>query len=142
MQTWLQDIHPDECEELLARSVLGRIGVVLRGRPQIYPVNHAYDWDAHAVVFPTGDGSKLRGAVEWPWVAYEVDGMSGDGQEGWSVMVVGRAEEVVDPQEVARFAPRRTVLWGAGHGTYWLRIVPSRVTGRRISAVADPRERV
>jgi uncharacterized protein len=84
---------------------------------------------------PTKAGTKLRAALDWPWVAFEVDGLDPDGGGGWSVLVVGRAEEVTDSDLVARAAAARQVLWAAGRGTHWIRIVPWEVAGRRISAV-------
>lgn len=133
-QTLLIEIPAEECAEHLASSELGRLGVVASGRPEIFPVNHVYDRESRCVVFPTKSGTKLFAALDWPWVAFEVDGLEPDG-DGWSVLVVGRAEEVTDPSEIARIAPTRRVLWAAGSGTRWVRIVPSKVTGRQISAV-------
>jgi uncharacterized protein len=109
--------------------------VIVDGRPQIFPVNHVYDRPSGCVVFPTRAGTKLHGALDWPWVAFEVDGLDRDGGGGWSVLVAGRAEEVTDPDLIDRAATAREALWGAGHGTHWVRIVPSEVSGRRISAV-------
>jgi nitroimidazol reductase NimA-like FMN-containing flavoprotein (pyridoxamine 5'-phosphate oxidase superfamily) len=135
VQTWLIDISTDECTQLLAATNLGRLGVVTGGRPEIFPVNHVYDRQSGCVVFPTKTGTKLHAALDWPWVAFEVDGLDPDGQGGWSVLVVGRAEELTDAAEIERIAPARRVLWGAGSGSHWVRVVPSTMTGRRISAV-------
>ncbi len=135
VQTWLINISPEECADLLASSELGRLGVVVEGRPQIFPVNHVYDRPSGCVLFPTRAGTKVHAALDWPWVAFEVDGLEPDGDGGWSVLVVGRAELVEDPGDVARAAQARRVLWAAGRGTRWLRIVPTTMTGRRISAV-------
>lgn len=136
VQKWLVEIPPAECEELLASSSLGRVGVVVQGRPEVFPVNHLYDPQTGSVTFSTMPGTKLHGALEWPWVAYEVDGVEADGAGGWSVMVVGRAEEITDPAEIGELAAeRRVALWATGEGARWLRIVPTKVTGRRIRAV-------
>ncbi|MGH8836177.1 MAG: pyridoxamine 5'-phosphate oxidase family protein [Actinomycetes bacterium] len=54
---------------------------------------------------------------------------------GWSVLVVGTAEEITDPDEIRTLTGRRHVLWVADRSAHWLRIVPATVTGRRISAV-------
>ena len=135
VQTWLIDIPANECADLLSTAGLGRLGVIVNGRPQIFPVNHVYDRPSGCVVFPTKAGTKLDAALDWPWVAFEVDGLDPDGGGGWSVLVVGRAEEVTDSDLVARAAAARQVLWAAGRGTHWIRIVPSEVSGRRISAV-------
>ena len=136
VQTWLQELDPGECSLLLRSSILGRIAVVVEGRPEIFPVNHVYDVEAGTVVFPTNARTKLHGALGWPWVGFEVDGVAPDGRSGWSVLVVGQAEEITDPQLIRRVASQRRVLWAVGPTTHWLRIVPARVTGRRISAVS------
>ena len=134
VRTWHVDIPIQECRERLAGTVLGRLGVVVDGRPEIFPVNHVFDAKDDSVAFPTNDGTKLHAALNWPWVAFEVDGIEpGDGG-GWSVVVVGTAEEVVDTAEVERLAGERTVLWAAGKSKRWIRIVPTKVTGRRIWA--------
>jgi hypothetical protein len=87
------------------------------------------------VVFPSHTGAKLHAALEWPGVAFEVDGGEDDERGAWSVLVVGRAEEVTDPAVIERCQCGRTVRWAAGAGTQWLRVVPSKITGRRIRAV-------
>ncbi len=136
IHTWRIEIPPEECEELLAGAALGRLGVVVDGRPEIFPVNHVYDTSTGSIAFPTNERTKWRAALEWPWVAFEVDGMDADRTSGWSVAVVGRAEEITDRTEIARVSQRRTLACTGGHGprTHWLRIVPSKMTGWRITA--------
>ena len=53
VQTLYIDIARTECEDLLAAATLGRLGVVVDGRPEIFPVNHVYDRESGCVVFPT-----------------------------------------------------------------------------------------
>ena len=72
--TFLVDIPPEACADLLEGATLGRLGVIVDGRPEIFPVNHVYDRPSGHVVFPTNDGTKLHAALDWPWVAFEVDG--------------------------------------------------------------------
>lgn len=130
--TWLIDIGAEQCDGLLANATLGRLAVIVDGRPEIFPVNHVFDPEQRCVAFPTNAGTKLHGALGWPWVAFEVDGLEEDG--GWSVLVVGRAEEVTDPDEIQRLSALRHVLWRSGEAVHWLRIVPAKTTGRRITA--------
>src|SRR5690606_31857121 len=115
----------------LASAPMGRLGVIIDGRPEIFPVSHVFDLEHRCVAFPTNDGTKLHGALNWPWVAFEADELERDG--GWSVLVVGQAEEVTDPAEIERLSALRDVPWRTGPGTRWLRIVPSKITGRHIS---------
>lgn len=133
--TWLIDIPRQECKELLEPAPLGRLRLVLDGRPEIFPVNHVYDQAAGCVAFRTNAESELHRALDWPWVAYEVDGVEADGKGGWGVSVIGRAEEITEAAEIARLAGERRVLWRSGTPRS-VRIVPTKVTGRRISATA------
>lgn len=135
VQTWLQELTEDECVALVDAAILGRIGVFVDGRPEIFPVNHVFDAVTGSVAFPSNTRTKLWGALHWPWTSFEVDGVDADGSSGWSVLVVGRAEEIGDVDEIRRLAARRRVLWAVGPTTRWLRIVPARISGRRISAV-------
>ena len=135
MSTWLEELGFEECVVLLAGSAVGRLGVVVDGTPEIFPVNHTVDTVTGCIVFPTNNRTKLQAALHWPKVSFEVDGLEADGRSGWSVMVVGHAEMVEDLGEQVRAAANRFVLWGTGPSTVWVRIVPERITGRRISAV-------
>jgi uncharacterized protein len=135
VQTWHIAISEPECIQLLTRSTMGRLGVIVDGRPEIFPVNHVYDDASGCIVFPTNEGTKYRASLDWPWVAYEIDGLEPDDQGGWSVAIVGRAEEITDASQIARAAEQRHVLWAGGEHQHWLRIVPSKTTGQRISAV-------
>ena len=131
--TFLFHMRREECEELLATSTVGRLAVVVEGHPEIFPVVHVFDRDRACVAFPTNAGTKLYSALDWPFVAYEIDGVDPGGDSGWSVLVVGRAEEVTDAEEMARLAGQRVAPWLGEGQVRWLRIVPSKVTGRRIS---------
>lgn len=136
IHTWRIEIPHEECEELLAGAAVGRLGVIVDGRPEIFPVNHVYDTSTGSIAFCTNERTKWRAALAWPWVAFEVDGVDADRTGGWSVAVVGRAEEITDRAEIARVSQRRTVTLAGGHGprSHWLRIVPSKMTGWRITA--------
>jgi uncharacterized protein len=100
-RTSLIELDPDDCAELLASSTLGRLGVVVDGRPEIFPVNHVYDSERGCVAFPTLPGTKLYAARNSPWVAFEVDRVDPDGERGCSVLVVGTAHVITDSEAVA-----------------------------------------
>jgi nitroimidazol reductase NimA-like FMN-containing flavoprotein (pyridoxamine 5'-phosphate oxidase superfamily) len=57
----LQVIERAECLRLLATEEVGRLGVVVAGRPEIFPVNYVVDGDE--VMFRTDAGTKLAGAM-------------------------------------------------------------------------------
>ncbi|WP_157156185.1 MULTISPECIES: pyridoxamine 5'-phosphate oxidase family protein [unclassified Diaminobutyricimonas] len=138
VQTWLVDLSGDECARLLEAAVVGRLGVVIQGRPEIFPVSHVYDAESGSVAFPTGGHTKIHAALEWPWVAYEIDGLDESAETAWSVQVVGRAEEITDLELIERLSRLRAerVRWISGESVRWLRIVAVKVSGRRIQAVS------
>jgi hypothetical protein len=51
------------------------------------------------------------------------------------VLVVGQAEEITDEEVIARLAEQRgiRVRWITGPSVRWVRIRPTRVSGRRIT---------
>ncbi len=131
----------EECEELLRGSTVGRLGVVVDGKPEIFPVCHIFQ--DGCVLFPTNMGTKMHAALSWPYVCFEADAIEADevaveGMRGWSVMVTGRAEEVTETAEIDRAAALRTVPWRTSSSLRWVRIVPSTITGRRIDAIEMP----
>jgi nitroimidazol reductase NimA-like FMN-containing flavoprotein (pyridoxamine 5'-phosphate oxidase superfamily) len=131
-RTWIVELSKDTCEELLRATAIGRLAVIIDGRPQVFPVCHVFD--GGALIVPTNDSTKMHAALSWPAVGFEVDGIDGDGQSGWSVMVQGRAEEVTDPSVIQRAMELQTVAFRLGEHVRWVRIVPTEITGRRIHA--------
>jgi len=47
-------------------------------------------------------------------------------------MIVGRAEEIEDPDTIARLQDHQRVGWRRSGTERWLRIIPTKVTGRRV----------
>ena len=136
-RTWLEDIPADECADLLESSWLGRFGVIVDGHPEIFPVNHVYERTTGSVLFPTTPGTKLRNALDSASVAFEADGVLPDGLVGWSVLMIGPAEEVTDREIIATATSLRRAIWAQSERSRWLRIRPLKVTGRRIYLVED-----
>jgi nitroimidazol reductase NimA-like FMN-containing flavoprotein (pyridoxamine 5'-phosphate oxidase superfamily) len=136
-RTWLEDLAPSECADLLEASWLGRLGVIVDGHPEIFPVNHVFDRATATIIFPTNARTKLHSALHEALVAFEVDGVYADEIAGWSVLVVGAAVEETDPDAIARAMALRRAAWGVSATTHWLRIDPVKVTGRRISLVEE-----
>ena len=130
----LEDISEAECMELLAAAPVGRLGFVTEhGEPLILPVN--FIMDGGEVAFRTTVGTKLdvaerlAGAI----VVFEIDDYTAADRTGWSVVVKGTMEPVVD-------IVRATHLDRVGHEVWsddvarnrWVTILPTQVTGRRV----------
>ena len=129
-RTGLEVLPRDECVRLLGAHALGRLAVVVGGRPLVFPVN--YTLDGGSIVFRTDTGTKLFGAVPEHDVAFEIDGSDALYHTGWSVLVVGTGREVTDPVELSRLTHVRLGPWCPGPKAHWVRIRPQAITGRRI----------
>ena len=70
----VQELTAKECLELLRGAHVGRIAVVVDGRPEIFPINFAVDHGT--VVFRTAAGTKLEAIAERHPIAFESDGRS------------------------------------------------------------------
>lgn len=122
------------CWALLRASAVGRLAVVLDGRPEIFPVNHVVD--RGTVVIRTGPGSKLAGAAHRAPVAFEVDGYDAPTGQAWSVVLHGRVEMRQTVQEMVDTAALPLFPWHADPKPCVVRVVPDDVSGRRFTAVA------
>jgi len=129
-RTMLELLAPRECWELLAGQPLGRLAFLLDDEPCILPVNYAV-FDG-TVVFRTAGGSKLAAVATYPSVAFEVDGHDADRRTGWSVLLVGRPQEVRDPATIRALEALGLEPWPVGAKLHWVRLTPHRVTGRRL----------
>lgn len=94
----LEILSPAQCRDLLRRGAVGRVAVTVAALPAIFPVNYAML--DNRIVFLTGDGTKLRAALERAVVAFQIDHIDESNASGWSVMAVGLAEEITDPGEL------------------------------------------
>src|SRR5690606_40846068 len=108
----------------------GRIGVIFNSGPEIYPVNHVVD--GHGIVFRTDPSNLLAGIARTPAVCFQVDGIDAAAETGWSVLVKGRASEMVDTEDLRRVAALHLRFWSLGDKEHWVRVDPDEVTGRRI----------
>jgi uncharacterized protein len=127
-----------ECLDLLARATVGRVAVTVGALPAIFPVNFALS--DGAVVFRTGDGTKLAAATDQTVLAFEVDDWDPMEQTGWSVLALGRATVVEDPDEAARLRRLPLAPWAGGTREHFVRMPIEFVSGRRIehAAAAGP----
>ena len=123
----LEEIYPSGCVELLRTEQLGRIGVVLEGHPEIFPVNYTLDV-SDAIVFRTAFGAKLAAAINHH-VVFEVDCIDLEWKTGWSVIVHGVAqqtEHVLDGE--------KALLPWRENVPYLVRISQISISGRRLKS--------
>ncbi|WP_432092417.1 helix-turn-helix domain-containing protein [Streptomyces sp. bgisy100] len=129
----LVDMSPEECRQHLSTHGVGRVAVATADGPAVAPVNYSVVDDE--IVYRTRPGSSADPQPGTD-VAFEVDHIDEAFSRGWSVLVVGRAERVTDTATADRLAERaRTSAWAGGDRRLWIRVVPLRITGRRITVL-------
>jgi hypothetical protein len=67
-------------------------------------------------------------------VAFEIDGSDEAQRSGWSVVVQGVGNDITDTVDGLSEELRDLPVdhWVPGERTRWVRIIPERVTGRRV----------
>jgi uncharacterized protein len=135
--TGLEELSQHECRLLLDLTTIGRIAFVVDGLPIVFPVNYRFlsaesgPW----IVLRTRPGNGLDGAPEQ--VAFEIDGIDHDHQQGWSVLVRGLLHHL-DQDEIERFSERFDPKpWPRRDRTSWLAIKPQSLAGRRLQVAED-----
>ncbi len=124
-------IGATECRDLLACGVVGRVAMATPVGPRIVPVSYSLYGDA--IVFRTAPYSELS-TYGWDTdLAFEVDDLDYDTQQGWSVVAVGRAHVVSDHDEVQRIRREcETQPWAAGTRNLYVALAWRQLTGVRL----------
>lgn len=133
----LRVLSPAECFELLEPGGIGRVGFTAAAGIMMLPVNFAVA--GKTIVFRTARDTLLALYANAP-VSFQVDRLDEALQEGWSVLVHGRAHEVTDEREVKRLEDTTHLEpWAGGARDVYIRIALARISGRRIeSPVTGP----
>jgi nitroimidazol reductase NimA-like FMN-containing flavoprotein (pyridoxamine 5'-phosphate oxidase superfamily) len=132
----IEELDEVESVKLISAGGIGRIVYQSRFGPAALPVN--YKWHDGAVVFRTVQHSTLdedlqTGITGGDYVvAFEIDEIDEIERQGWSVLVQGPAHHVESEAERAAAEQAGVEPWPEGERELFLRIVPHRVTGRRI----------
>ena len=127
----MEELDAAACLELLATTSVGRVGLVVDGRPVVLPVNYVVD--GYSVVFRTAEGTVLN-KVALQVVAFEADRVDEATATGWSVLVQGVAQDVSNAIDTTSERLRRLALvsWAPGQRHRWLRVNADTITGRRL----------
>ena len=131
----IEELDEGECLKLIAGGGIGRIAYTSRFGPAVLPVNYA--WRDGAVVFRTAANGPLdedlrTGITDADYqVAFEIDSIDPAARTGWSVLIQGPAHHLTG---AAEDAARQTGVesWAPGDRELFVRIAPSRITGRRV----------
>ncbi len=128
-------LSAEECLRLLATVPIGRVVFTEHALPAAQPVNFTTLTDG--VAFRTRAGGALDLAILGSVVGFEADAYDPERCAGWSVLVIGHAEEITDP--AARVAVAKAVRpWAGGRRERMLKVRFERVTGRQVGLPLVP----
>jgi nitroimidazol reductase NimA-like FMN-containing flavoprotein (pyridoxamine 5'-phosphate oxidase superfamily) len=130
----LEVLDADECNMLLDTESVGRVATG-GDDPIVVPV--VYKHSGGTIVFRTAPGDKLIAAALRRTVAFEIDHFDVDSRSGWSVLVVGQIEEIVNARELEEARNLALEPWAGEVRDRFVRIRPAKVTGRRIVRAED-----
>jgi nitroimidazol reductase NimA-like FMN-containing flavoprotein (pyridoxamine 5'-phosphate oxidase superfamily) len=129
----VESVGQRDCWSLLASARVGRLALIVDGRPEIFPVNHVVDHGS--VVFRTAPGTKLAGVRGATPVAFEADGLDLDAGVAWSVVLKGRAERVAGRNQLLEAAALPIFPWHGTPKNSFVRVHADEISGRRFIAV-------
>jgi nitroimidazol reductase NimA-like FMN-containing flavoprotein (pyridoxamine 5'-phosphate oxidase superfamily) len=131
----IEELTEDECLQLISAGGVGRIAFTSRFGPVVLPVN--YKLHDKAIVFRSTEHGPLdedlkTGITGAEYiVAFEIDELDFGARRGWSVLVQGPAHHVTEDDRT--WAEEAGVeAWAPGGRELFVRIIPTRVTGRRV----------
>jgi nitroimidazol reductase NimA-like FMN-containing flavoprotein (pyridoxamine 5'-phosphate oxidase superfamily) len=126
----LRTLSPAECFDLLEAGGIGRVGFTSAGEIMMLPVNFAVT--GKTIIFRTAPDTLLAHYADAA-VSFETDHLDHALHEGWSVLVHGHAHQVTDERAIKRLEHGTHLEpWAPGARDVYVRIVPTRITGRRI----------
>lgn len=134
----ITELDEDQCMQLISPGGVGRIAYSSRYGTAILPVH--YKVHDGAIVFRTAEhgplDEDLRTGIEGAdyTVAFEIDNVDEASREGWSVLLHGPAHHVVTDEDRAWAEKADVETWPPGAQELFVRIIPSRVTGRRVAS--------
>jgi nitroimidazol reductase NimA-like FMN-containing flavoprotein (pyridoxamine 5'-phosphate oxidase superfamily) len=121
-----------QCQQYLEDGGVGRLVFLSAQGPVALPVN--FRLIDGAIVFRVGSTGSLAVATRSS-VSFEVDRIDEAMNEGWSVLVTGRARRMDDPAERERMGGHEVPAGAWGEQEMTIRIDPDAVSGRAIRRV-------
>ena len=126
----LRTISATECFDLLESGGIGRVGFTTADGVMMLPVN--FTVSEKTIIFRTAPDTLLALHAS-AHLSFEVDRIDEALGEGWSVLVLGHARPVTDEREVQHLEDAtRLQPWAPGARDVYVRIAPTRISGRRI----------
>jgi len=135
----LDVLNRRQCLDLLQGVRVGRLVFTEDALPAVQPVNFRL-WRDDVVIRIAG-GPKLAAATDNLVVAFQADELDADLRAGWSVTVVGHAQQMTDVDDLVEVSGTFVEPWAAGQRDHFVRIRTEKMTGRRFREQGLPQYR-
>jgi nitroimidazol reductase NimA-like FMN-containing flavoprotein (pyridoxamine 5'-phosphate oxidase superfamily) len=109
-----QVLTRDECLRHLADGSVGRVSVSSKAMPAVLPVRYSLVDDR--ILFWADPHDHPAAIADGTVIGFQADDIDPVLHEGWSVMVVGRASHVRQPEAVAALEEGTPRGWAAASG--------------------------
>ena len=98
----VKEMAEEEMDQFLACARVGRLGLIINGKPYIIPLGFAY---ANGNIFfhACDKGSKMQALRENPYICFEVDEALSDASMYKSVIAFGTAKILEDREEMVPY---------------------------------------
>lgn len=132
----VRELSYAECRALLRREQTGRVAVSTPDGPHIVPLN--YSVVDESIIFRTTPFSILATYGRNVKLAFEIDSFRESRRDGWSVVARGRADVVLESEELAHI---RKIWppdpWADGPRQLHLKLTWTELTGRSLGRAAQ-----
>jgi nitroimidazol reductase NimA-like FMN-containing flavoprotein (pyridoxamine 5'-phosphate oxidase superfamily) len=131
------ELSDEQCRELLSAGLVGRVALCTPVGPHVVPVNYAVV--EGSIVIRTTPYSILGTHARGAMLAFEVDQLDYERQQGWSVVARGQAEAITAADELhdirRAWEPN---AWADGSRNLFLRLRWTELSGRRLGSGWNP----
>jgi hypothetical protein len=126
-------LDDEHCLELLQTAPIGRLALTRDALPVIIPV--AFALLGHDPVIRAGSGPVWDAGERGTVLCFEADSNTAEWSAGWSVAVIGRAEPITDPDELAAARLLKLPVWrpDPDGADGFVRIRSELISGRRFT---------
>jgi nitroimidazol reductase NimA-like FMN-containing flavoprotein (pyridoxamine 5'-phosphate oxidase superfamily) len=118
------------CRRFLELANLGRVITSRGGLPGVFPVTYCVD--DGSIFFRSTQGTSLSEISADTVVGFEVDDLDPVYNAGWTVMAVGGAREVTDPDELVRASSLRFRAVALHRAESMFRFDPDAISGQLV----------
>lgn len=126
----LSELTTEQCWQLLSDHGVGRIGYVDRNGPVVLPLN--YQVHDGKVYVRTASYDQMAVHLAGQRAAFEIDDADPHTHTGWSVLVRGQAEHVLNSATAVEPGGPESLPWPDGLRGMVFCLTPDLVTGRAL----------